>query len=128
MFGIGTSELAVILVVALIVVGPKRLPEIAKVLGKSLAELRRATGGLTDELNNARTMLEEEVRAAERAARLKTVQGTIQRAAVAPAPVVAPAAPVAPAEPAPVVAPGASVEPAPVVAPHTDTHTKEEPA
>jgi sec-independent protein translocase protein TatB len=67
MFGIGTSELLVILVVALIVLGPKRLPEVARTLGKGLAELRRATSGLTDELYNARTLLEEEVESATRA-------------------------------------------------------------
>lgn len=64
MFGIGTPELLVILIVALIVLGPKRLPEVAKALGKGLAELRRATSGLTDELQNARTMLEHEAQAA----------------------------------------------------------------
>jgi len=64
MFGIGTPELLVILIVALIVLGPKRLPEVAKALGKGLAELRRATSGLTDELQNARIMLEQEAQAA----------------------------------------------------------------
>jgi Tat protein translocase TatB subunit len=62
MFGIGTPELLVILVVALIVLGPQRLPEIARALGKAMAELRRATSGLTEELHNARVMLEEEAR------------------------------------------------------------------
>ena len=66
MFGIGTPELLVILVVALIVLGPERLPEIARVLGKAMAELRRATGGLTEELHNARIMLEQEAQAALR--------------------------------------------------------------
>jgi sec-independent protein translocase protein TatA len=66
MFGIGAPELLVILVVALIVLGPKRLPEVARALGKAMAELRRATSGFTDELHNARIMLEEEVRAATR--------------------------------------------------------------
>jgi Tat protein translocase TatB subunit len=65
MFGIGIPELMVIMVVALIVLGPKRLPEVAKALGKALAEFRRATSDLTDELGNARIMLEEEVRQAE---------------------------------------------------------------
>ena len=65
MFGIGTPELLVILIVALVVLGPKRLPEVAKALGKGLAELRKATGGLTEELANARVLLEQEVRAAE---------------------------------------------------------------
>ena len=66
MFGIGTPELLVILVVALIVLGPERLPEIARALGKAMAELRRATGGLTEELQNAKIMLEEEARLAAR--------------------------------------------------------------
>lgn len=70
MFGIGTPELLVILVVALVVLGPKRLPEVARTLGKGLAELRKATSGLTQELNQARNMLEEEVRAAERATKI----------------------------------------------------------
>jgi TatA/E family protein of Tat protein translocase len=56
----------VILLVALIVLGPQRLPEIARALGKGLAELRKATSGVTQELERARWMLEEEVRAAER--------------------------------------------------------------
>jgi len=66
MFGIGIPELLVILVVALIVLGPQRLPEVARALGKALAEFRRATGDLSEELSNARVMLEEEVRQAER--------------------------------------------------------------
>jgi len=66
MFGIGTPELIVILVVALIVLGPQRLPEVARLLGKGLAELRRATSGVTDELQNARMMLEREAEAAAR--------------------------------------------------------------
>ncbi len=43
MFGIGTTELLIILVIALIVFGPKRLPELAKQLGKAFRELRKAT-------------------------------------------------------------------------------------
>jgi sec-independent protein translocase protein TatA len=66
MFGIGIPELLVIFVVALLVLGPQRLPEVAKALGKALAEFRRATSDLSEELGNARIMLEEEVRQAER--------------------------------------------------------------
>jgi Tat protein translocase TatB subunit len=43
MFGIGMQELIIILVVALIVLGPKRLPEIARALGRGMAEFRKAT-------------------------------------------------------------------------------------
>jgi TatA/E family protein of Tat protein translocase len=64
MFGIGPTELIVILVIALLVLGPKRLPEIARALGRGLAEFRRATADVTTELDNARVMLEEEARRA----------------------------------------------------------------
>lgn len=43
MFGIGTTELVIILIVALIVIGPAKLPEMAKSLGKALGEFRRVT-------------------------------------------------------------------------------------
>jgi len=66
MFGIGTPELLVIIVVALIVLGPERLPEVARMLGRAMAELRKATSGLTDELHNAKIMLEEQTQAAMR--------------------------------------------------------------
>ncbi len=69
MFGIGVPELLVIFVVALLVLGPQRLPEVAKALGKALAEFRRATSDLSEDLSNAKIMLEEEVRQAERKTR-----------------------------------------------------------
>jgi len=56
MFGsIGMPELIIILVLALIIFGPRKLPELGRSLGKSLGEFRRAS-------NELRSTLEEEIR------------------------------------------------------------------
>ena len=57
MFGIGFPELLLIAVIALVVIGPQRLPDLARALGRGFAEFRRAT----DELKRT---FEEETRAA----------------------------------------------------------------
>ena len=66
MFGIGMPELLLILGLALIVLGPKKLPELAKTLGKGLAEFRRATDDLKSEFRK----MEHEVEDASTAAML----------------------------------------------------------
>jgi sec-independent protein translocase protein TatA len=53
MFGIGASELLIIILVALLVVGPKRLPDLAKSLGKGFSEFRRATDGVTEGIRDS---------------------------------------------------------------------------
>ena len=53
MFGIGGSELIVILVIALIVVGPQRLPELARTIGKVFGEFQKATDDLKQEMDAA---------------------------------------------------------------------------
>jgi TatA/E family protein of Tat protein translocase len=50
MFNIGPEELILVLVIALIIFGPKRLPEIGRTIGKALGEFRRASSGIRDEI------------------------------------------------------------------------------
>ena len=50
MFGIGMPEMLLILAIALIVIGPKKLPDLAKSLGRAFAEFRRATTELKESM------------------------------------------------------------------------------
>jgi Tat protein translocase TatB subunit len=51
MFGIGMQEILIILVIALVVIGPKKLPEMAKALGKGYGEFRRAFEDMRSSIN-----------------------------------------------------------------------------
>jgi Tat protein translocase TatB subunit len=51
MFGIGMQEILVVLVIALVVIGPKKLPELAKSLGKGYGEFRRAFEEMKSTIN-----------------------------------------------------------------------------
>ena len=50
MFGIGMPEMLLILAIALIIIGPKKLPDLAKSLGRAFAEFKKATSELKDSL------------------------------------------------------------------------------
>ena len=51
MFGLGTMEIVVIMVVALLVLGPQKLPGIARTLGRTLGEFRRVSSEFQRTLN-----------------------------------------------------------------------------
>ncbi len=73
MFGIGLPEIIVIMVVALLVVGPSKLPELAKSLGKAFSEFRR----MADEVKET---IEDEVAGAEASLEEKTHAGAAEEA------------------------------------------------
>lgn len=60
MFGLGTSEILVILLVALLVLGPQKLPGIARTLGKTLGEFRRVSTEFQRTLNAEVEMAEQQ--------------------------------------------------------------------
>jgi sec-independent protein translocase protein TatA len=88
MFGsVGMPELLIILVIALIIFGPRKLPELGRSLGKSLGEFKRAS-------NELRNTLEEEVRIEEQKdqrAKIEAEQtSAIEAAKTAPAASISP--------------------------------------
>jgi Tat protein translocase TatB subunit len=58
MFGLGWQEILVILVIAVLVIGPEQLPQVARTLGKLMAQFRRVTNELRDTIN--REVVEQE--------------------------------------------------------------------
>ena len=115
MFGpIGVWEMVIILVIALIVFGPRKLPELGRSLGKSLGEFKRAS-------NELRNTLDEEIRVEER--RVPPAAASKTGPAGTPAPVHASGA----AEAGAVQPSTAAVRPEPVTAanPAPDPHPTE---
>jgi len=68
MFGIGLPEFILIMALALIVVGPEKLPDLAKTLAKQLMELKKTANALKDSLQEE---LQEAERASEESEQLK---------------------------------------------------------
>jgi sec-independent protein translocase protein TatA len=74
---IGMPELIIIFVIALIIFGPRKLPELGRSLGKSLAEFKKAS-------NELRSTLEEEIRIEEQKAKVEPPKGSEPPMAPAP--------------------------------------------
>jgi sec-independent protein translocase protein TatB len=81
MFGLGFGEILIILVLALVLLGPQKLPEVAKQLGKGLRDFKKASDDL-------KSQFEQELYADERkAARARIAPPTAPVPAAAPQPV-----------------------------------------
>ncbi|MDA2919524.1 Sec-independent protein translocase protein TatB [Desulfobacterota bacterium AH_259_B03_O07] len=52
MFGIGTSEILIILLIALLVLGPKEIPKVARTIGRTMRDLQRAKDELRQTIDS----------------------------------------------------------------------------
>ncbi|MBN1254443.1 MAG: twin-arginine translocase TatA/TatE family subunit [Deltaproteobacteria bacterium] len=78
MFGIGMPELLIILGLALILIGPKKLPQLAKSLGKTMGELRKATDDIKETISKEIDPIRNEIpnrRELEEAVKKKFLEG-----------------------------------------------------
>jgi TatA/E family protein of Tat protein translocase len=110
---IGMPELLIIFVIALIIFGPRKLPELGRSLGKSLAEFKRAS-------NELKSTLEEEIRLDEQRATLEASKAAAAAAAAQTTPAPGPASPAAPSA-------NASAAPTPGAPAAPTVHRIEEP-
>jgi sec-independent protein translocase protein TatB len=64
MFGLGFGEIVIVAILALVLLGPDKLPEAAKALGKTLQDLKKATDGLKGQLEAEMYSVEKAVKKA----------------------------------------------------------------
>jgi TatA/E family protein of Tat protein translocase len=73
MFGLGVPELIVIFIIALVVFGPKKLPDLGRALGRGIAEFKRAS-------QEVKETIETEVRKAEHSVDLAKLKDEVESA------------------------------------------------
>jgi sec-independent protein translocase protein TatA len=71
MFGIGVGEMFVIAIIAIVVIGPKQLPDVARTIGKTIAMFKRTSNQLRDQM-------QEEVRKFQDMAEIKEFRSTVE--------------------------------------------------
>ncbi len=109
MFNIGFQELLIILAIALIVVGPSKLPDLARALGRGIGEFRKATNEIKESFEQDETVkeLKKEFQSAQRGVTLDSLENFASvlsdpdkpaETVTPPTPLMAAEAPVVPAE------------------------------
>src|SRR5256714_6819693 len=78
MFGVGPEELVLILVIALIVLGPERMPKVARDIGRVVGDLRRTSDELRAEFLNADKILAKAADAAAPETSTPAIPATVQ--------------------------------------------------
>ncbi len=90
MFGMSMTEIVIIAILALVLLGPDRLPEAAKTIGKTVKDLKKATDGLKDQIETELYQAERSIQKAVQAPEVPPVAAAMGASARQPAP--APAA------------------------------------
>ena len=85
MFGVGPEELVLILIIALIVLGPERMPKVARDLGRVVGDLRRTSDELREEFLNADKLLDKAADAAGPTTPVPSIPATVQTTEAVPA-------------------------------------------
>jgi len=84
MFGVGPEELVLILIIALIVLGPERMPKVARDLGRVVGDLRRTSDELREEFLNSDKLLDKAADAAGPQAPVASIPATTETTPLLP--------------------------------------------
>jgi Tat protein translocase TatB subunit len=85
MFGVGPEELVLVLIIALIVLGPERMPKVARDIGRVVGDLRRTSDELREEFLNADKLIDKAADAAVPVTPTQSSPATVQTNDTVPA-------------------------------------------